>query len=256
MTGSGSVSSFLNEVKSMQAFMRTTPFVFVAACFFFAGCEGGDQPGDLDLGMDTTTTEDMGADTLQMAFADLQPTEGNEVHGTVSFSEAPGGVRIVASITGLEEGQHGFHVHENGDCSAPDASSAGGHYAPDGSPHGAPTDPAGQRHAGDMGNLEADASGNASYERVDEVMTLSGPNSIVGKAVIVHANADDLESQPSGDAGNRLACGVIQEGSSEAGGMSGGTSNQMPGSTTDDMTDENASTDGMSDVLSDEEPDM
>jgi Cu-Zn family superoxide dismutase len=121
-----------------------------------------------------------------------------------------GGVQIVADLEGLEPGKHGFHIHENGDCSAPDAESAGGHFNPDGSPHGAPDNPASQRHVGDLGNVEADADGKAHYERTDQIISMEGDNSIVGKAVIVHAQSDDLQTQPTGGAGPRLACGVIQ----------------------------------------------
>ena len=141
----------------------------------------------------------------------LQPTAGNTVHGEVQFIPAPeGGVRVIAKVEGLQGDLHGFHVHEHGDCSAPDGTSAGGHFNPDGSPHGGPlTDPVG-RHVGDLGNLAADPStGVATYDRVDEQLSLSGPRSILGKAVIVHAGADDLESQPTGAAGPRIACGVI-----------------------------------------------
>jgi Cu-Zn family superoxide dismutase len=144
------------------------------------------------------------------AAAELSPTEGSRVSGTVTFSSLNGEVRVGADLEGLEPGLHGFHIHEVGDCSAPDASSAGGHFNPDNTPHGAPENPPAQRHVGDLGNLEADAEGKAHYERVDQMLPLRGPNSIVGKSVIVHAQADDLSSQPSGSAGPRLACGVIQ----------------------------------------------
>lgn len=195
---------------------RSFAFVLTFGLLSLTACEEGQQVDD--LGTDTTAMDDMfTADTSASAVAQLEPTEGNEVQGTVRFTEVPGGVRIVADVTGLEEGQHGFHVHENGDCSAPDAQSAGGHFAPQGSPHGAPTDPADQRHVGDLGNIEAGAMGSANYERIDNVISLSGPNSIVGKAVVVHANPDDLESQPSGDAGDRLACGVIEQGAAGQG---------------------------------------
>lgn len=145
-----------------------------------------------------------------IAMATLEPTEGHQARGTVTFTPVDGGVRVNADVTGLAEGPHGIHVHETGDCSAPDASSAGGHFAPEGSPHGAPDDPASERHTGDLGNLEANPEGNATYERLDSILSLEGPNSIVGKAVIVHGGADDLTSQPSGDAGPRVACGVIR----------------------------------------------
>jgi Cu-Zn family superoxide dismutase len=142
--------------------------------------------------------------------AELEPTEGNKATGTVTFTSVDGGVQIVADLEGLEPGKHGFHIHENGDCSAPDAESAGGHLNPEGSPHGAPDNPAAQRHVGDLGNVEADEEGKAHYERTDQVISMEGENTILGKAVIVHAQPDDLETQPTGGAGPRLACGVIQ----------------------------------------------
>ncbi|MEM1044473.1 MAG: superoxide dismutase family protein [Bacteroidota bacterium] len=143
------------------------------------------------------------------AVAVLSPTEGNAAIGRVTFTAVDGGVQIAADVSGLGEGAHGMHIHENGDCSAPDASSAGGHFSPDGSPHGAPDDPAAERHAGDLGNLDAEG-GEARYERTDAVIQMSGTASIIGRSVIVHSGADDFTSQPSGDAGVRLACGVIE----------------------------------------------
>ena len=142
------------------------------------------------------------------AAAQLAPTQGNSVHGMVKFTEAHGGVRVVAHLDGLTPGQHGFHVHDKGDCSAADGASAGGHFNPTGAPHGAPDDA--QRHAGDLGNITADASGHAHYDRVDKNLSFDGPNSVIGKAVIVHGKADDLKGQPAGNAGPRVACGVIQ----------------------------------------------
>ena len=141
------------------------------------------------------------------ATAVLSPTMGSTVVGLVTFTQVAGGVRVVADVTGLAPGKHGFHVHENGDCSATDASTAGGHFNPHHSAHGAPS--SADRHAGDLGNLEADDAGKAHYERVDKDMTLNGNDSLVGHSVIVHANADDFKTQPAGNAGARLACGVI-----------------------------------------------
>jgi Cu-Zn family superoxide dismutase len=142
------------------------------------------------------------------AVAELRPTSGQKAAGTVTFLVSRDGTRVVADLVGLSPGPHGFHVHETGDCSAPDASSAGGHFNPTGEPHAAPD--AARRHAGDLGNLVAGYSGAARLERVDERLVLEGPDSIVGRAVIVHEKADDLRTQPTGDAGGRLACGVIR----------------------------------------------
>jgi Cu-Zn family superoxide dismutase len=141
------------------------------------------------------------------AIAVLHPTSGKNVSGTVTFTASGNTVKVVADITGLTPGKHGFHIHEFGDCSEPKAASAGGHFNPAHKQHGAPD--ANDRHAGDLGNIEADASGKAHLEWTDPVMKLSGSDSIVGHAVIVHEKADDLKTQPTGDAGGRLACGVI-----------------------------------------------
>ncbi len=148
------------------------------------------------------------------ATATLAATEGNSVGGSLRFNAADDGVRITGQITGLAaDSEHGFHVHETGDCSAPDASSAGGHFNPASSPHGRVGQP--PHHAGDTDNLTADADGVAEVERQLQGATLGdgAATDIVGKAVIVHAKADDYSSQPSGDAGDRLACGVIESAS-------------------------------------------
>lgn len=144
----------------------------------------------------------------QNATATLQPTQGNTVKGTINLMTMGDGVHFTGTVTGLKPGKHGFHVHENGDCSAPDASSAGGHFNPGNKPHGAPDSP--EHHAGDLGNIEADASGTAHVNiHVNGITLGSGANSVLGKAIIVHANPDDF-SQPTGNAGGRLACGVIK----------------------------------------------
>ncbi len=116
---------------------------------------------------------------------------------------------MTGDVTGLAPGtKHGFHVHEFGDCSAPDGTSAGGHFAPEAHPHGAP-DPA-AHHAGDLGNLEADAAGKATVNLLVPGLSLgSGARALLGRGVIVHAQADDLTTQPTGNAGGRIACGVI-----------------------------------------------
>lgn len=143
------------------------------------------------------------------AKATLEGTEGSEVGGTVTFTEQDGQVHIVARVDNVQgAGEHGFHIHETGDCSAADFSSAGGHFAPEGNPHGAPTDEA--HHAGDLGNITVGDDGTGSLDMMSDMLTVSpGPNTVVGKAVILHEGTDDLESQPSGAAGARIACGVV-----------------------------------------------
>ncbi|MBI2822473.1 MAG: superoxide dismutase family protein [Acidobacteria bacterium] len=137
----------------------------------------------------------------------LHATEGNQAHGTVIFTQEGEQMKVVADVEGVAPGKHGFHIHEFGDCSAPDGSSAGGHFNPDGKPHGAPADA--ERHVGDLGNIEGGPDGMAHLEWTDSFLSLSGPHSILGRGVIVHAGEDDLKSQPTGNAGGRVACGVI-----------------------------------------------
>jgi Cu-Zn family superoxide dismutase len=145
------------------------------------------------------------------ARAMLSPTEGSSAHGSVEFTPAPdGGLDIEVMVSGLEPGTHGFHIHEYGDCSAPDASSAGDHFAPSGDRHGAPKDPPSTRHAGDLGNITADNDGVATKQMQDGELDLNGQLGVVGRAVIVHQNADDLETQPSGEAGDPIACGIVE----------------------------------------------
>jgi Cu-Zn family superoxide dismutase len=141
------------------------------------------------------------------AVAVLNPTEGNNVRGVVTFTQAGANVKVVAHIEGLTPGKHGFHIHEWGDCSSKDGSSAGGHFNPASAPHGAPEAP--QRHAGDMGNIEADQNGVANLEYNDPMVKMNGHGAIIGHGMIIHANQDDLKTQPTGNAGGRLACGVI-----------------------------------------------
>jgi Cu-Zn family superoxide dismutase len=151
---------------------------------------------------------DMGSGgKVERAVAVLHPTKGSDVTGTVTFTQDGDKVQIDATVEGLAPGKHGFHIHELGDCSAPDGTSAGGHYNPDNHPHAGPDQM--DRHMGDLGNLEADGMGTAHYRRTDGYVTLNGPHSVIGRAVIVHAGEDDLTTQPTGNAGGRQACGVI-----------------------------------------------
>lgn len=139
--------------------------------------------------------------------AKLQPLQGSNVRGFVTFLRQGDGVQVSANVTGLAPGGHGFHIHEKGDCSAPDGTSAGGHFNPGGKPHGNPDQ--GEHHMGDMPMLQADADGNARLNARLNGVAVDGPDGIAGKAVIVHANADDFKTQPTGNSGGRVACGVI-----------------------------------------------
>lgn len=146
---------------------------------------------------------------VKLALAYVQPTAGNTAKGVVRFEKVRGGVKVTADIEGLAPGtKHGFHIHEYGDCSKPDGSSAGGHYNPEGHAHAGPD--AAMRHAGDLGNLTADASGKAHLELTLANVSVAGrKNPVLGRGVIVHKDTDDLKSQPTGAAGARIGCGVI-----------------------------------------------
>ncbi len=171
--------------------MRVACTVLVAAAL--AGCQtmGGDSP---------------------RATANLQPTKGNTARGTVDFVQSGGTVRVTANITGLRpNGEFGFHIHEAGDCSSGDGMSAKGHFNPNNKPHGHHSTP--ERHAGDMPSLRSDANGNANATfDVDVITVAPGPASIVGRGLIVHMQPDDYKTQPTGNAGARSACAVIQRG--------------------------------------------
>jgi Cu-Zn family superoxide dismutase len=144
------------------------------------------------------------APKISKAVAVLHPTDGFDAKGTVYFTAVENGVQVTAEISGLSEGNKGFHIHQYGDCTATNGTSAGGHFNPEGMDHAGPTDAI--RHMGDMGNITANAQGNAMIDYVDKTIHI---NMILGRGVIVHNGEDDLSSQPSGAAGPRVACGVI-----------------------------------------------
>jgi superoxide dismutase, Cu-Zn family len=180
-------------MKSLKIFLATLAvvFSFVTTVFSQVGHEGH-----------------MASEAkINKAICVLYPTTGNSVSGVVTFEKVSEGVKVNVDIHGLTPGKHGFHIHEFGDCSAQDATSAGGHFNPAMVNHGGPMDT--MRHSGDMGNVIADASGNARMEYVDPSMKFEGSESIIGRSVIVHQNEDDLKTQPTGNAGPRVACGVI-----------------------------------------------
>jgi Cu-Zn family superoxide dismutase len=146
-------------------------------------------------------------DSVKTAIAVVNPTKGNTATGVVTFSQEKDGLHISAKISGLTPGKHGFHIHEFGNCACDDAVCTGGHFNPTNQEHNAPD--ALHRHIGDLGNILADAQGNATYEYIDKQTSLNGPDSIVGRAVIIHAQEDDFKTQPTGNAGARIGAGVI-----------------------------------------------
>ncbi len=144
------------------------------------------------------------------AKATIEAKSDSTVTGTATFAELPkGGVKVHVHIEKAPPGTHGLHIHEKGDCSDPKAASAGGHFNPGGMPHAGPME--GKRHAGDLGNIEIKADGTGDLDITSDMLTVkAGPNSVVGRSVVFHEKADDLTTQPTGNAGGRLGCGVIQ----------------------------------------------
>jgi Cu-Zn family superoxide dismutase len=143
------------------------------------------------------------------AEAIIVPLGDNKIRGKVTFTKVPEGVKIVADIEGLTEGEHGFHVHEYGECGSKDGgAAAGAHFNPTQSKHGGADSQ--ERHVGDLGNLVADSEGHAHYERVDKLIQLQGKNSILGRSIIIHADKDDYVTQPAGASGARIGCGIIE----------------------------------------------
>lgn len=179
--------------------------VLVAAAFVF-GCE----PDPKKTKEETTVVTEETVE-LATATADLDAKSGSKVDGTINFKEmADGQVMLTLTATGLTPGVHAVHIHENGDCSADDGSSAGGHWNPTGEDHGKWGHD--EHHLGDIGNLDVGDDGTANLTFTTDRWSLNATdsNSIINKAVIIHAGEDDFTSQPTGNAGGREACGVIQ----------------------------------------------
>jgi len=184
--------------------------VFILSVFAVCVAHAGDTPPG-DKAPAKTVAAPAEGQTLVGAGAQLRPTQGQSAAGSLNFVAEDHGVRVAGIIEGLTPGaQHGLHIHEKGDCSASDASSAGPHLNPTGKSHGGPK--SGARHLGDVPNARADAQGVAKVDVLIEGATLRSaqPSDLAGKAVVVHEKADDYSSQPAGNSGNRIACGVIE----------------------------------------------
>lgn len=184
--------------------MKTALFALASLSVAIAGCASTPSPSASAAAVPAPKS------TAQSASVNLASASGSLVSGKLAVKTMADGVHITGEVGGLQPGSmHGFHIHEKGDCSAADASSAGGHFNPAGAAHGKAE--AGAHHAGDADNLVADAQGVAKVDRHFGGVTLGGgaANDVAGKAVIVHAAPDDYKSQPAGNAGARVACGVI-----------------------------------------------
>lgn len=193
--------------------MKTRKFLFVwfaaiALMLAAQACTNAPKQNQNENGSTMKSAEVMQpAVQIDKAVCVLHPTEGNNVTGVVTFTRSGNNIKLVADLDGLTPGKHGFHIHEYGDCSKSDGTSAGGHFNPENMKHGAPGDA--ERHVGDLGNVVADENGHAHLEMTDDLISFSGKHSIIGRGIIVHAGEDDLTSQPTGAAGARVACGVI-----------------------------------------------
>ncbi len=190
----------------------------LAAGIALAGCKDEQpEPQEVDAATVSTPSQEatpMPTVTSNVAGAQLAGPGGAKA--VVTFTEEPGGVHVVARVEGAKAGTHGFHVHAVGSCDAPDFKSAGDHFNPGNTPHGGPTAP--QHHAGDFGNVEVGADGTGNVDLVTAELTLGsgGANDVLGKAVILHEGTDDLTTQPSGNSGARIACGVVQRAQGQA----------------------------------------
>jgi Cu-Zn family superoxide dismutase len=143
------------------------------------------------------------------ARATIEGRSNSSLTGEATFNDTDAGVKVMVMVKNAMPGMHAVHIHEKGDCSSPDAKSAGDHFNPDHQPHGAPTAP--QHHAGDLGNMEVGSDGNGKLELTSKDLTVSpGTHSVIGRAIVVHEKPDDMVTQqPPGNAGARVGCGVI-----------------------------------------------
>ncbi|GAB3792709.1 superoxide dismutase family protein [Virgibacillus kimchii] len=215
----------------MKRWMLTLFFILLIAVL--TACGANDE-GEEDIDENMETEEDVtdedengnqqedgtgneeapdNAASEEEVLVSMEDTEGNVV-ATATLTEGEAGVDIALDVENLPSGTKGFHIHENAECEAPDFESAGGHYNPTDANHGF-DDPDGP-HAGDLPNIEVQEDGTASEEVTAEMVTLDqeGENSLYadgGTSLVIHSDEDDYESQPAGDAGDRIACGVISE---------------------------------------------
>lgn len=197
----------------MPRFLTSTATValalMLAACAAPGARHGHGGPDGGPGGQMGMADGGMGMMKGRVAVATLTPTQGNNARGLIIYHQmGDGSLMMHAQITGLKPGaEHGFHVHEKGDCASTDGTSAGGHFNPDGKPHGPQ---GGAHHAGDMPALKADANGAIDLKaKLTGPTVTAGPASLIGRAVIVHANPDDYTTQPTGNSGARIACGVV-----------------------------------------------
>ncbi len=185
-----------------QIYRGVSPFVAVIFCLLAAGCDR--QAGQGKAAPSTTENQ---------ATAVLQAKGDSGLSGTARFEQTGTEITFHILVENVSPGSHAVHIHEIGDCSSADGKSAGGHWNPTEEAHGKWGTP--PHHLGDIGNLEVDSEGNGEMTLRTGRWSIGGPSgtNVVGRAIIVHAGADDLASQPTGNAGGRIGCGVVNSGS-------------------------------------------
>lgn len=202
--------------------MSRNCMVLLIAGSLMVGCNSTDTKKDKSMSKETSDTTSMKAKMNEqaapkMAAATIRPSKAattqpvaNDVMGTVTFTQAPDGMNVNIHLTGLPPNStHGIHIHDKGDMSAADLMSVGAHFNPEGHKHGGPNSP--MAHAGDFGNITSDANGAVNTDIMVKGVTLdNSPTGIIGRSVIIHAKADDLKTDPSGNSGARVAGGVIE----------------------------------------------
>jgi Cu-Zn family superoxide dismutase len=186
----------------MKNLLKTT--LILAVC---AACSHKETTSQTPPPVATSDPTSVAAN-IGTAQALMKPGKNQKTKGIVHFTQVGDKLKIEAMLEKLKPGPHGIHIHETGDCSAADFASAGGHYNPGQSHHGSLD--SSERHAGDLGNITANAKGSAKISMEVSGLSLGGANNIVGKALVVHGKADDFKSQPAGNSGDRVACGVIE----------------------------------------------
>lgn len=205
-TGNTSRRNHTPQVVRLNA-MKNLNMLFIALIVLLSACGTGSKQGEES----TTETEQKEEEKKVTAKAAMEPASGSEVSGEATFTQENGAVVFELTVQNLTPGEHAVHLHEHGDCSAEDASSAGGHWNPTMKPHGKRGNGT-AFHKGDIANMSVGDDGKGTLRLSIDDWTIGGPDStnVVGKSVIIHANPDDFTSQPAGNAGARLSCGVIK----------------------------------------------
>ncbi|HWC65690.1 MAG TPA: superoxide dismutase family protein [Thermoanaerobaculia bacterium] len=181
--------------------MRTLRLLLAgASILFLAACAGSKPPSAVETAPHAGPT----------AAATIEGRSGSSLTGTATFVQNGDSVHVTVDVANAPEGVHAVHLHEKGDCSAPDATSAGGHFNPTHMEHGSPDAP--MHHAGDFGNMTVGGAGRGHLELDTTMLTVTaGDRSVAGRAIVVHASPDDMKTQPTGNAGGRIGCGVVAE---------------------------------------------